>query len=166
MDGSTFDRIARGLGEARSRRTVIGALAAGVLGLAGGRRADAARCRDGGATCREHGDCCSGTCGTPDARGRRTCAPLLLANGASCTASSQCLGGACACRSLTCAEAICATTVANSPGPCGSNFHTTPEGQANVCVAGAGESFDCTSVPCPSPAGICRADLICFEITF
>jgi hypothetical protein len=74
VDGSRFDALTRSLSVPGSRRRLIVGLAAGALGLTGGRAAVAA-CRKSGSVCREHANCCAYRCLARDATGRRRCAP-------------------------------------------------------------------------------------------
>jgi hypothetical protein len=99
MDGIRFDGLTRALAADQSRRRLLGGLAAGVLGLAIGRRADAATCRAPGVSCNQDANCCFGICGPKDARGRRVCeceydddCPRF---GESCNADIACIDGAC-----------------------------------------------------------------------
>src|SRR5688572_22079944 len=77
MEGQRFDEIARTFAKSSSRREALrrfGAVAAGAgLALLGRGRTEAAACRGEGAVCREHANCCSGTCGPKNQTGRRTC---------------------------------------------------------------------------------------------
>jgi hypothetical protein len=64
MDGQTFDRIAKTLAEARSRRSVVQALvgggAGGALAVLGETAGAAGRCRTVGQACKTNEDCCPG----------------------------------------------------------------------------------------------------------
>lgn len=72
METARFDDLARFLAIS-SRRSLLGGLAGGALGLLGIHSGAAAICRDSGAVCREHANCCSGVCGPKHRLGRRTC---------------------------------------------------------------------------------------------
>jgi hypothetical protein len=74
VDDLRFDCFTKTLATPNTRRGVLGGLAAALIGLAGLRGADAAACRQAGASCNQHADCCTGQCGPKDTRGRRTCA--------------------------------------------------------------------------------------------
>lgn len=65
MDGARFDRLARALVAARSRRS-LGGLLAGALGGLLGRGEAAARCKRDGERCGFNSECCSTTCATWD----------------------------------------------------------------------------------------------------
>lgn len=73
MDDCRFDHLVRTLAAPATRRTVIGTIAAGALSIATFRQASARSCAQGGRICREHADCCSGSCGSAGATGRRAC---------------------------------------------------------------------------------------------
>jgi hypothetical protein len=64
MDGTQFDRLARTVAAASSRRTALRGLVAGFLGLAGLKAAGDAdarrRCGEQYAGCNNDNDCCSG----------------------------------------------------------------------------------------------------------
>ena len=62
VDGSRFDELTKSLTAQRSRRGVLGALAASALAAVGARRAEAARLRAVGNSCVSNADCASGFC--------------------------------------------------------------------------------------------------------
>jgi hypothetical protein len=92
MDGMHFDRLARSVSRALSRRTAL-ATGAAVLAVATGREpAPAQACKADGAKCASNGSCCSGFC--KKSRKRRRCAPVPGAFGCtvlddSCSLSSD-----------------------------------------------------------------------------
>jgi hypothetical protein len=108
--------------------------------------------------------CAAGKCDVTCPAGylpfEKRCYPELP-NRAPCDASSQCQGGICACRSATCAEAICAMP---STDPSCNYFATAPviDGPtAFVCTTLDFTEFDCTAVACPSAADICIGGTMC-----
>src|SRR4051794_30833106 len=83
MDGARFDVLTRSLASVPSRRRFLAGLGAAALSLIGAHRGEAASCREPGAICREHANCCSNFCGTKDSWGRRRCAcktPTVVCN--------------------------------------------------------------------------------------
>jgi predicted outer membrane repeat protein len=121
VDHSSFDRIARLLGGAASRRTGFKAL--GALLAFGAVDADARKrarpgkegpCGNGkrkANSCKKNSDCCTGICNTKlgrknrDGKGRCRC----LQKGTACTVSKNC------CNSMSCTSGVCGNTPA--PGP-------------------------------------------------
>jgi hypothetical protein len=75
MEDTSFDLFAKDVASSRRKllRGFAAALGGGALAARGLGQADAAACRNIGATCREHANCCSGFCDQPDRTGRRRC---------------------------------------------------------------------------------------------
>lgn len=97
VDGSRFDDLARALATQPTRRTLLRRIVAGASAALLASQIDdvaiAAKCREAGEICREDSNCCSGSCGAPDRRGRRTC---------ECTPDQHFCGQTCCPRSLGC----------------------------------------------------------------
>jgi hypothetical protein len=129
MDGLRFDTITRSLSQPNSRRRILSGLAAGILGLVSTRGAETASCRAAGSVCREHSNCCSGSCGK-DARGRLRC---------------QCQGPSDCPPARTCQQALC------SGGGC----VTAPLADGTACTANTGGSGTCVSGSCIDRQGTC-----------
>lgn len=109
MDGTRFDDLARSLVSRSSRRRIIAGLAAGLVTIAGRHQADARTCSADGTVCREHANCCSGTCGT-GRRGRKTCASVITCgNGGPCTVFVSNSGYTGNLGGIAGADAICAS---------------------------------------------------------
>ncbi len=179
MDGSTFDRIARLLGVAASRRhgiaAALGALAgAGAIASAGaqppmpeGGPWPAGPCGPTGKEnrCAKDKQCCTGYCrtGKKGKTGRCRCAPKNYpCNGKTvCCKQAACLNGVCtptvqtgkACVSGTsvCRDAAAVCQAYDSDAP-GGTYCLLPTGGA--CAA----SSDCWSQDCTG--GVC-ADIVC-----
>jgi hypothetical protein len=221
VDRDHFDKLARALASPTSRRSAIALAGRSVVAAFGLRAAasltarpesvEAAACRANAVTCSQNSQCCSGTCGPKDARGRRSCTcgdtladpqncgvcghvcpdigafsipgcaegsctvscapgyrrvgdecvPLVL-NRQPCTANEQCLGGSCVCRSLTCTEAICASTY---PSCSTSTRANLIDGSTDLICGGDSYSwFNCTSTPCPNPEEYCNTGEFCVEL--
>lgn len=147
MDGSRFDELTKSLTAQRSRRGVLGALAASALAAVGARRAEAARLRAVGNSCVSNADCASGFC-VQESRTRKIC---------HCQSNGDCPGGVCLQTGACCTPVDPAVTCAGKCGP-----QTDNCGQAVDCgpcclapeAACAGDS-DCCSGICA--AGICAA---------
>jgi hypothetical protein len=145
VDPTRFDRLVKSLARPGSRRRLLAGLAAGALGLAGLRGAEAVACRMPGELCREHADCCAKLCGPKDRSGRRRCACQTPAD---CPAPDQC-------HAVACAAGRCAASVLTGK-PCDvGNACTT----GTVCLAD-GACGGGTPVPCPArdqchDAGVC-----------
>jgi hypothetical protein len=152
VDGSQFDRLAKGLAAGRSRRGVLrglGAAALGALGLAGRGGAGAAdACKGTGKACSKNGQCCSGLCAP--APGKTS----VAGGGAVCCAPGQVTNattGAC-CTPKTCAD---------FPGQCGTfsdNCGGTLPCQGATCQRGAdvpAGTCNCNGTCCPVG---CRCD--------
>jgi hypothetical protein len=92
----------------------------------------------------------------------------LLVDRQPCTASDQCRGGVCACRSTSCSEAICGTSLAVGAqfGICG-NYLQIPVidgGPALVCTDVLTELvFDCSTTPCASLVDVCFQSIACYS---
>ncbi|MFM9107089.1 MAG: hypothetical protein ACKOWF_10385 [Chloroflexota bacterium] len=180
MDQSSFDRIARLLGGAATRRQGLAAALASIVGaglaapaadvLAGngdaeGRPDDEAKCLKGKKgkrkRCRKHTDCCTGYCkkirkrknGKVRKMRRCRCAPA----GFVCGAKTRCCGG------MTCATGVCAVPSAGECGPA-----TCPTGccQAGICQTGTdagacgtsgGACAACDGAKPVCTAGVCSA---------
>ena len=113
MDTSSFDRIARTLGSATSRRTGLALAAAGLLGRVGSAVAvprPAGPCkatRRPDNICTKDSDCCTGSCnvnpgqGNKDGKGRCRC----IRKGGDCTVDNNCCsrGG----QQMTCNDGVC-----------------------------------------------------------
>ncbi len=105
MEGQSFDRLTRGLGEGKSRRTVLQGLAASVLagglGWLGLEDAAAKTCKNHGRRCKKNKDCCSHKCKVKNGQKRGKCRgngdPVCLRNGAVCPdgSSESCCSGFC-----------------------------------------------------------------------
>ncbi len=122
MDASRFDALARSLATIRSRRRLLGSLAAGALGLLVPGRADAARCRKDSHTCSKHAHCCSRFCGDQGRTRRRTCA--------------RCASGI-VCGTLCCPPETVGCTSPIFPGDkpgCLCPCETTHDRERNACV--------------------------------
>lgn len=120
MDGDRFDRWTVQLVAPGTRRGLLGALIAGVLGLARFAPAEAVACRTVGRLCRVNANCCSGLCAM-DATGRRTC---------HCQAAQDCPQPA-TCHTVACQGGACVTTT--TTGACTKPGGTTGTCQAGVC---------------------------------
>jgi hypothetical protein len=136
LDATRFDALTRALAAPRSRRHLLGGLAAGALGLAGFRSADARTCSAGGTICREHANCCSSNCLPKDRTGRRRCAE--------CGSPAQCPSDTCT--TPTCSGGACGTTPANESGACTDSGGAAGTCQSGTCVA---------TPPCEPPGGPC-----------
>jgi hypothetical protein len=113
MDHATFDRIARMLGAATSRRAGIGAAAAamiagaasaGGIAAAGRRVSGEGPCGDGAQrdnVCTRNADCCTGVCMKNPAGKRKKGRCRCYHRGERCAANRNCCG------SLTCVEGRC-----------------------------------------------------------
>jgi len=74
MDDRRFDALTRTLGTGFSRRQMLSAIGAAVVGALGSTGlATAASCRKADTVCRKAGDCCSGHCSEKDSKGRSYC---------------------------------------------------------------------------------------------
>jgi hypothetical protein len=133
VDGNRFDELSRRLGRVASRRGVLQAALAGLLGagVAGGSAGASARrtCRAAAASCTRDSQCCTGLCATergwprdrrnrcvcPEGRvwcpAQRTCAVIGSLDhcggcGDACDpeVADGCYEGACSCGGVVCAE--------------------------------------------------------------
>lgn len=118
MDGARFDRLARSLTAAGSRRGLLAAALAALLGRLG-LGGVAAACRGAGKACAKDGQCCSRRC---TKRGR--CACIRTGSGG-CGTNADCCSGVCAAGHR---DGIC----------CGNGQVLTDEGRCG-CNAFAGE---------------------------
>lgn len=146
MNDESFDALAKELAGTGTRRSLLRTLGrSAFLAVAVGgpigttlrsRSSGAATCRAGGEICREHANCCSGTCGPKDSVGRRrcTCGANLTACGTQCCSAGQiCLNGSCRqptptatttpAPPIVCGDTTCATGEACADGRC---FLTNP----------------------------------------
>ena len=126
MDGTRFDGLARRWSSARSRRSLLGVLAASAVAALGGRRVPtvAAQPSDtsGDAPCAENADCLDGVLDP--------------------------------CTGATCADGVCAYHIADcAPGyTCCGNGTCCPEAGAAICVSDA----DCAVSDDPCSGGRCE----------
>jgi hypothetical protein len=133
MDGPRFDDLARSLGRARSRRSVLGALAGAALAAAGVGRGEAARLRSVGNACASNTDCASNLC-VAETRTRKIC---HCRSAADCPAvSGQCQTAACL------PDGYCGAGPAALGTPCddGNPCTVGDSCQDGICVAGAPET--------------------------
>jgi hypothetical protein len=82
----------------------VGAIAA-AIGLGGFSGTDAAACREGGVSCTGDAQCCSGECGEPSRRGRRTCTcpgERVMCGLRCCDEGLDCVNGECRDVSVRC----------------------------------------------------------------
>jgi hypothetical protein len=108
MENGSFDRLAKRIAGAKSRRELLVGLAKGLAAIVGVGRpvstvlwphsGDAASCRAGGVSCAADGQCCSGECGEPNPRGRRTC---------TCTGEQVMCGLRCCDEGMDCVDGEC-----------------------------------------------------------
>jgi hypothetical protein len=142
MDGYQFDRIARRLAVAPTRRTALRLLAGAVLGgvLTSFGIEAAAACHKGGQTCRRHGQCCSGRCHR-----------------------DRCLHGECKALKPLCDAELCEVAACETDGQTGASqwvcAYTCDTGQAcckQACTGTAcsgGKTFNATTCQCECPTG-------------
>jgi hypothetical protein len=98
VDGRGFDTFTRQFSVSRSRRGLLGSGVGVVLALIGNGTGHARTCGSPGQVCREHANCCSGSCGPKDRSGRRRCV---------CGSTSDCPGGSDVCNFVTCIGGAC-----------------------------------------------------------
>lgn len=164
MDGTRFDTLARQIATRGSRRRLLGGLLAGAFSLHASEQVDAVTCRSTGDICREHANCCSGTCGPKDSRGRRTC---------QCDRDNDCPTPSATCRNVACRARVCVETPAPAvscvvgempdwsacSATCGFGMQTrarpilTPASCGGTCV-NVSEARTCTGIIC----GACSED--------
>lgn len=158
-DGSRFDALTKSLSVPGTRRRLIGALAAGMLGMVGLRRSDAAACRPVGTICREHANCCSGLCGPNDATGRRRCA---------CRADGDCPPPA-VCHAVACQNGDCAVSIVADGTPCSLRGGGQGTCKGGACVAPTTTTSTTTSTTttaappsiCPTGGDFCSTTTFC-----
>ena len=141
MGGQWFDDLTKALAAGASRRRVLRGLvgaAAGGLGLAVGRGAEAAVPRPAGATCVRNGHCASGLCDPA----RRRCV---------------CPGGQAVCQGAC----VDPATFQTDPANCGACGNACP---GTVCSAGVCQAPECLAegVPCIAIPLPCCPGLDCF----
>ena len=148
MNPRRFDSLTRTLATPKTRRGLLGSLAAVAAGLLGARATDAqvtqAQCGNvtcvtnpgvckpgcvccvygnGNSRCRPPGTCSPGTVTCPPGQvvgPSGGCVAPLGAFGAACAASSDCASGVCACHRRDCVGGgLCATAAANPGAPGG-----------------------------------------------
>lgn len=163
MDGHHFDNFTRafaepGIDRRRVLRAGLGGLVAAALGALRIDPAGAAKCRGDGEICRKNGDCCAGTCGPKDRRGRQYCGcpPNTTSCGNTCcTAGQTCLDGACCPAANVCEGACCATGTGCLEGQCCPNDRICGD---NCCSAGE-TCIDGACCPADQTCdGLCCAD--------
>ncbi|MGI9254513.1 MAG: hypothetical protein ACR2J8_12260 [Thermomicrobiales bacterium] len=158
MDQSSFDRVARLLGSATSRRAGLEAALGAVFG-AGALTADASAKKRGhpssegpcGPTrkdnaCSRDSDCCTGLCNTrhahrnTDKAGRCRCRQ----RGGACTETRNC------CNSLGCFGGVCRSGPPQ-PSGCSSNADCSGEAVKKVCDTATGACVECVAAgDCPA----------------
>jgi hypothetical protein len=171
MDASAFDRLARTLFRATSRRAALGALlttAGAALGLAGTQRASAQGCLTNGERCHLGEDCCSGRCKRRN-NGKKVCKPAEH-QGVCTIEQNRCVGSSGGCGEESGgAPCVCVvTTIGRSfcgagpvPETCGCTSNKKCEKQVgkgakcaqgrDQCPTGCGSSGDNVCVtPCPT----------------
>lgn len=177
MDNRNFDDLAKELAAARSRRDALKklgrtlAIAVGIGGPVGGilwsSTGDASSvCRPGGRTCREHANCCTGTCLPRDETGRRRCLcePGTTPCGDECCARGEaCIAGHCQTPTPVGTATNTATptntptptpTPTNTPPPCAEINQPCQPGNITCCdglqcsqTEQGPTGFQCTQIP-------------------
>jgi hypothetical protein len=154
MDGSRFDNLARQVADGSSRRSFLkglGRAAIAAVGIGGpvgaivfANDGDAASCREGGVSCTRDAQCCAGSCGEEDARGRRRCAcadPEVACGHTCCQSGDRCLDGVCE-RATPTSTPTTTPTPTNTPTSTPTNTPTnTP---TSTPVPACGEGGPCT----------------------
>jgi hypothetical protein len=147
MDGKRFDHLTQQFASSLSRRSLLksvaGAAVAAGLGIRRPSHADAATCKAAGQVCREHANCCSGSCGAKDRTGRRTC---------TCPSSTTNCGGAC----------VTLETDATHCGACGNKCRPRSACETATCVNGTCQyGFKPAGTVCHASTGECDPTATC-----
>jgi hypothetical protein len=167
MHASAFDRLARTLFHATSRRAALATLfttAGATLGLAGTQRATAQECLDNGERCHTGDECCSGLCKRRN-NGKKVCMRadnqgICTIERNSCAGSSLNCGtgssGDCFCFVTASGRSFCGDAVIQSEG-CGCTSNKQCErliGKGTKCIqyAGCANCLSATNcmAPCPT----------------
>lgn len=162
MDGSRFDDLARSLASPIPRRRILAGIAATLLGAIGTPVVEAATRRGPGNTCREDGNCVTGSRCRADARGRRTCVcdSGRKECGDSCIpVASCCQDGDCRARDTACSKGVCANgKCSDRPVKNGTRCATGAccDGSCVACCNGVGNCIACqTAATCPGQDNGC-----------
>jgi hypothetical protein len=134
VEGNRFDDLVKAYASHPTRRGLLRRLIGAATALAAGSAVvastEAASCRAAGTSCAENAQCCSGTCGPKDQRGRRVCV---------CPSGGRDCGGACCPNGVAC----------NPKGGCCADVGNAPEGSS------CRDDSDCCSGVCNEYAGFC-----------
>lgn len=177
MDGSQFDRFAREIASAQTRRRLLRRLLGGTALAFGVNATDAeaaAVCRSIGTICRKAGDCCSSTCSPRDATGRQKC----VCAGGTTACGGTCRGVGQLCETSTCVDYCPAGSSYAGTGfdrltatCCGAGTPAlTGQGTPLCCGASGGQcvrclegTFGCSNVPSAGICTCCNPGQICSD---
>lgn len=152
MDGSRFDDLVKSLGAARSRRSVLGALA-GVAAAAFGLDSAGAgsRKRDVGDSCKSNDDCASNRC-VAESRTRKIC---------HCRSAGDCPGDVRQCHHAAClpnglcGNSITVGTPCNDGNKCTTGDVCQADGRCKGTPKNCDDNNACTADSCDPATGNC-----------
>jgi hypothetical protein len=158
MDGSRFDDLVKSFGRARSRRSMLGALAGAALAAAGLGQAEATgRKRSVGNACATNSDCASNLC-VQETRTRKIC---HCRSAGDCPAvSGQCQTGACL-PSGYCGASVNAGADCDDPNPCHENGVCQADGSCLGAPIDCDDNNACTNDVCDAATGCVHVTIDC-----
>jgi hypothetical protein len=141
----------------RSRRSVLGLVAGGLVALAAPDRGAAARLRGYGDICRKDGDCESGYCAPKDAAGRQRCGCV---DGAPCGANGVCVNQTCV-DNGGCTIATRCISVIDCPSGCSGESICDQTVEGAIACIDYSNLVSCTDVDGCTTSADCAAGWVC-----